>query len=52
MKSFELIYEGRVREVYNVMAESEDEARAKWMNSEPVVSEVVDGEITEVKEGN
>lgn len=51
MKNYELIWEGTVREVYSVMAESEDEARRKWMNSEPVVSEALDGEITDVNEG-
>lgn len=50
MKNYELIYEGRVREVYSVTAETQDEARGKWMDSEPVSSEVIDGEIVKVSE--
>lgn len=52
MKNFELIYEGRVKEVYSVMAETEEEAREKWMDSNPVSSEVIDGEIVKVSEEN
>lgn len=50
MKNFELTYEGRVREVYHVQAEAEAEAREKWMDTEPVSSEVIDGEIVTVEE--
>lgn len=48
MAQFTVIYEGRVREVYSVEAESAEEAREKWSDTEPVSSEVIDGEVTEV----
>ena len=48
MAQFTVIYEGRVREVYSVEAESAEEAREKWSDTEPVSSEFIDGEVTEV----
>ena len=50
MPEFELVYEGRVREIYAVTAASEDEAREKWSDTEPVTSEVIDGGIVSVNE--
>lgn len=48
MPEFTVIYEGRIREEYTVEAETEEEAREKWSDTEPVVSEVIDGEVVEV----
>lgn len=48
MPEFTVIYEGRVREQYVVEAATEEEARQKWSDTEPEVSEVIDGEVTEV----
>lgn len=50
MSEFTLIYEGRIREQYIVEAETEEEARDKWSDTEPFISEVVDGGIVEVFE--
>ena len=50
MKQFEVVYEGTVREVYHVFAETEDEAREIWSDEEPSYSEVIDGDVTYVKE--
>lgn len=50
MAQFTVIYEGRVREEHSVEAESAEEAREKWSDTEPVSSEVIDGEVTEVIE--
>lgn len=50
MKQFEVIYEGTVREVYHVFAETEDEARDIWSDEEPSYSEVIDGDVTYVVE--
>lgn len=49
MPTYEVIYEGTLREVYLVDAESEAEAREKWLDSEPIASEAFDGEVTEVR---
>lgn len=48
MPEFTVIYEGRVREEYAVTAATAEEARQKWSDTEPVSSEVTDGEVTEV----
>ncbi len=48
MAEFTLIYEGRVREQYSVEAETEEEAREKWSEEKPFISEVIDGGIVEV----
>lgn len=48
MPTFEVVYEGTVREVYSVEAENEEEARNKWSDCEPDSSEVTDGEVVEV----
>lgn len=50
MKQFEVVYEGTVREVYHVFAETEDEARDVWFEEEPSYSEVIDGDVTHVVE--
>lgn len=50
MKEFLVIYEGRVREVYTVPANTEEEAREVWSDFEPDSSEVIDGEVVEVEE--
>ena len=49
-KTFYVMYEGRVQETYVVEAESEEEARERWSETEPVSSEVIDGEIVDVEE--
>lgn len=49
-KVWTVIYEGTVREEYRVMAASEEEARERWSDEEPVNSEVIDGDVTEVME--
>lgn len=43
MAMYEVIFEGTVREVYFVVADSEDEAMENWADYEPDVSEVMDG---------
>lgn len=48
MSEYQVIYEGTIREVYIVEADSEDEARDKWPEEMPVHSEVTDGEVTGV----
>lgn len=50
MPEFEVTWEGRVREVYYVMAESEDEARENWPDGHLASSESFDGEVIEVAE--
>lgn len=50
MPEFEVIYEGTVREVYYVEAETEDEAWETWADAEPDISEVIDGGPVSVKE--
>jgi len=50
MPEFELVWEGQLREVYHVEAETEDEARDIWMDTKPVSSEALDGEIVDVTE--
>lgn len=50
MKTYSVIYEGRVREVYSVEAESAEQAREIWSDFDPVSSEVIDGDIIEVDE--
>lgn len=52
MPTYEVIYEGTCREVYLFDAESEAEAREKWSDFEPMVSELIDGEVTEVRLGD
>lgn len=49
-KTFTVVYEGTVHEIYTVVAESEEEARAIWSEEEPDSSEVIDGEVIEVIE--
>lgn len=52
MKTYEVIYEGTVRETYLVEANSEDEARENWhrLSDHPLSSEMIDGEVTIVRE--
>lgn len=49
LRSYEVIWEGRVREIYVVDAHTEDEARDLWVGTQPVQSEAFDGEIVEVR---
>ena len=50
MAQFSVIYEGLVRQEYVVEAETAEEAREKWSDTEPVSSEVIEGNVTEVIE--
>lgn len=50
MPEFEIVYDGQVREVYVVTADSEEEARRTWYDGTLVQSEVYDGEIYSVEE--
>lgn len=50
MPQFEVVYEGTVREIYYVFAETEDEARETWFEEEPSNSEVIDGDVVSVEE--
>lgn len=50
MAHFTVVYEGRVREVYSVEAGSVEEAYEKWSDTEPEISEAIDGAVTEVTE--
>ena len=50
MPQFEVVYEGTVREIYYVSAETEDEARETWFDEDPSYSEVIDGEVVYVEE--
>lgn len=43
MATYEVIFEGTVREVYFVEASSEAEAMENWADVEPDISEVLDG---------
>ena len=49
MQEYEVIYEGTIREVYYVMAESADQAERIWSDVEPTISEVVDGSLASVR---
>lgn len=49
-KTWTVIYEGTVREVYTVTASSSEEALDKWSDQEPDSSEVIDGCVTDVME--
>lgn len=49
-KTWTVIYEGTVREVYTVTASSPEEALDKWSDQEPDSSESIDGRVTEVME--
>lgn len=48
MKDYAVVYEGTVRQVYIVEAESEDEAREKWSGSYLASSEMIEGGVVEV----
>lgn len=50
MATYEVIFEGTIREVYFVEAGSEDEAMDIWADVEPDVSEVLDGSLVSVRE--
>jgi len=50
MSSYIVIYEGTIREEYVVEADSPEHARQIWSDFDPVSSEVIDGEVTEVLE--
>lgn len=52
MKTYEVIYEGTVRETYLVEANSEDDAKNNWhqKSMHPLSSEMIDGEVTSVRE--
>lgn len=50
MAQFEVVYEGSVREVYVVEADSEEEAREVWVDGWLASSEVYDGEVVDVEE--
>lgn len=49
-KTWTVIYEGTVREVYTVSASSREEALDEWSDQEPDSSEVIDGCVTDVME--
>ena len=49
MSEYQVIYTGTVKQVYLVDADSEEEAREKWYDTDPVNSEVTDGEVSEVR---
>ena len=49
MKTWIVTFEGRVRETYLVDAETEAEAREKWSDYEPDISEVLDGAVVSVE---
>ena len=54
MREFEIVVEGRAREVYTVEAESEEQARQMWHDCDvparPSMTEVFDTEVVEVVE--
>ena len=50
MKTWRVTFEGRVRETYWITAETADEARNCYWRFEPNVSEVLDGDVIDVKE--
>lgn len=53
MREFEIVVEGRAREVYTVEAESEEQAREMWDSGEvltPTMTEVYDTEVIEVED--
>lgn len=50
MPEFEVTYEGRVREIYFVEADTAEEARVKYSDLEPYSSEVLDGGVVSVEE--
>lgn len=53
MREYEVIVEGRVREVYTVHAESEEQAREMWESGDiftPTMTEVFDTEVIEVED--
>ena len=50
MPEYKVTWRGHVREVYFVEAESEQEAREKWMDGSLDLSESYDGEVDEVEE--
>lgn len=50
MKTYTVIYEGTIREVYSVEAHNAAEAREIWSDFEPDISEVIDGQVVEVEE--
>lgn len=50
MKEFELEWIGEVREIYVVEADTEEEARENWHETEPVHSEAYGGAIKNVRE--
>ena len=50
LRQYKVIYEGRVREVYYVTATSKGEARLMWSDEEPVISEVLDGDVVSIKD--
>lgn len=52
MNEYEVIYEGRVREIYYVTASSSEEARDLWSDFEPATSETIDGEVTAITKLN
>ena len=52
MPEFEVTWEGRVREVYYVEAESEAEARENWHDGDLDHSVSFDGEVIEVAEAD
>lgn len=43
MAVYKVIFEGTIREVYFVEADSKDEAMENWADFEPDISEVMDG---------
>lgn len=50
MPLFRLVYEGTAKEVYEVEADSEEEARDTWPNYGPIHMEMIDGEIVSAEE--
>lgn len=50
MSLYTVVYEGTIREVYSVEAESLEDARKRWTHGILEVSEMIDGEVSEVYE--
>jgi len=53
MREYEVIVEGKVREVYTVHAESEEQAREMWENGDIFTSTMIvvfDTEVIEIED--
>lgn len=49
MKTYRVIWQGTIRDVYYVEAKSEDEALLHWPGVTPDSSEATDGEVISVE---